>query len=163
MFNDGGTTPCHLLMPSIQIIMKTLIIPLAVLFCFACKPKSTTTADSIQGVWQNTKSYELRNNDTLYDEGRNEHKIYYKGYVMWTAEPKDSNEEHGFGTYTFKNDTLKETLSIYSIPMKIAIKEMGTNEFVLKIDLKENSFMQAYSYVSNATTHYRQEHYKRLK
>ena len=142
---------------------KTLIILSVFSLCFACNNRPEVTRDPLEGVWLNTKNYDISPTDTTLDKGRNEHKIYYKGYFMWNAEPNGTNEEHGFGTYKLENDSLTETLLVCSASMKQSINEIGTNEFKIWINIEKNSFDQMLKYKINDTTYYRHEYYSRLK
>ena len=77
---------------------------------------------------------------------------------MWTSDPApDSSEWHGYGTYTYKNDTLTETLISMSIPMR-----SDNNTYSIMVDLGENSFKQVIEFENNDTIYQNIEVYKKL-
>ena len=116
------------------------------LICIACNQKNHTTAsnetieldDPMEGVWKLISYCRLANEDTTFkSENSNEHKIYLDGFVMWNHDPDpDSSEWHGFGTYTYNNGMVTETLTSMSITMRSYIPSP------MRIDLGENSFKQ---------------------
>ena len=152
--------------------MKNLLLAFLGLFlCFACNQKTDTSVqseiiepiDPMEGVWEQTKSYQIWHVDTLnFHDSLIQHKIYLDGYVMWNADPEpDSTEWHGFGTYKYDNGVLTERLISVSIPMKAA---MGSDdEAILKIDLDEDTFKQTIEGIYNDTTYQLIEHFKRIK
>jgi hypothetical protein len=87
-----------------------------------------------------------------------QHKIFLDGYVMWTRNPAiDSSEWHGYGTYTYKNDTLTETLSSMSLTMR-----SDDNIYSILVELGENSFKQLSEIEYNDTIYQNIEVYKKL-
>ena len=106
--------------------------------------------DPMEGVWELISYCRLANEDTTFkSENSTEHKIYLDGYVMWNHEPDpDSSEWHGFGTYTFKDGMVTETLITMSIPMR---RFYAPNP--MKIVLGENSFEQVQTSSSNGITY----------
>ncbi len=141
-----------------------------VTFCIACNQPSDEGAstqdvrsvDPVEGVWELSSRYWFLDDDTIYaDEVGVQHKIYYDGYVMWTADPgTDSIEWHGYGTYRISNDTLIEKLSSMSLPMKVA---MGSeDEALLKIEYDENFYKQEMAQMFRDTIYQCVEEWKRL-
>ncbi|MCK4699157.1 MAG: hypothetical protein KAT38_02435, partial [Bacteroidales bacterium] len=132
-----------------------------------CNQKTDTTAsnetleliDPMEGVWEQTNYYFLANGDTIFtSDTRVQHKIYLDGYVMWTADPApDSSEWHGYGTYTYKYDTLTETLISMSIPVR-----SDNNIYSIPVDLGKNSFKQVIEWENNDTIYQNIEVYKKL-
>lgn len=150
----------------------TLLLVAIVLFtfCIACNQQSDEGAssnnirvvDPVEGVWERTNHYWVLDDDTIYaDEVGVQHKIYFDGYVMWTADPgTDSSEWHGYGTYRLSNDTLIEKLSSMSLPMKVA---MGSeDEVMLKIEYDKNFFKQEMDQVFRDTIYLAVEEWKKL-
>lgn len=132
-----------------RLILLFILIP----FCIACNQQSdegksnedVLGVDPIEGVWELSNFYWVKDGDTLYPEPEEigfQHKIYLDGYVMWTADYEShSSEWHGYGTYRLNNDTLIEKLLSMSLPMQA---EMGSeDEVILKIDYDKNSYKQA--------------------
>jgi hypothetical protein len=123
-------------------IFKYLFLVFSVfLICIACNKKTDTTVsyDPMEGVWEQTNFYQLMLGDTLVSiDTLVQHKIFLDGYIMWTRNPGiDSSEWHGYGTYTYKNDTLTETLSSMSLTMR-----SDDNIYTILVELGENSFKQ---------------------
>ncbi|CAM1333096.1 hypothetical protein [Tenacibaculum aestuariivivum] len=94
--------------------MKKIFLLILFVICISCnykiKDKKQLTLNLMEGVWRLSEFYHVANGDTIIkDTTKIQHKIYLNGYVMWNASP-DSNlsEWHGFGTYTYKNDTIIE-------------------------------------------------------
>jgi hypothetical protein len=132
-----------------RLILLFLLFP----FFMACNQQSDEgvsnkddlEVDPIEGVWELTNQYWVKDGDTLLlgpDEIGVKHKIYLDGYVMWTADPSsDSSEWHGYGTYSLNNDTLIEKLLSMSMPMKA---EMGSqDEVILQIEYDKDFCKQA--------------------
>ena len=139
-------------------------------FCIACNQQSDEGAssknirdvDPVEGVWELTNRYWVMEDDTIYaDEVGVQHKIYFDGYVMWTADPgSDSSEWHGYGTYRLSNDTLIEKLSSMSLPMKVA---MGSeDDALLKIEYDENFYKQEMAQMFRDTIYQCVEEWKKL-
>ena len=129
--------------------MRKLIIMCSVLLLCSA---NTRTADSnsavetldsidpVEGVWERSNRYWVLDDDTIYADPTPglRHKIYYDGYVMWTADPApDSSEWYGYGTYQLNNNNLVEKLSTMSLSLQ---EEMGSETEVLLIVEYENSF-----------------------
>ena len=143
-------------------IFKHLFLVFSIfLICIACNQKTDTTApnDPMEGVWEQTYFYQLMLGDTLVTlDNLVQHKIFLDGYVMWTRNPAiDSSEWHGFGTYTYKNDTLTETLTSMSLTMR-----SDDNIYSILVDLGENSFKQLSEIEYNDTIYQNIEVYKKL-
>ncbi len=104
--------------------MKKLIIVFSVfLLCSACN-QTTESVDPVEGVWERSVRYWVLDDDTIYADPTpgSQHKIYYDGYVMWTADPApDSSEWYGYGTYQLNNNILVEKLSTMSLFLQEAI------------------------------------------
>jgi len=90
-----------------------------------------------------------------------QHKIYYDGYFMWTADPgPDSSERHGFGTYQLSSDTLIEKLTSMSLPMK---QYRGSqDEAILKVEYGPDFCKQEMEQPFRDTVYPAVEEYKRL-
>ena len=100
--------------------------------------------------------------DTIYaDDVGVQHKIYFDGYVMWTADPgTDSSEWHGYGTYQLSNDTLVEKLLSMSLPLKLA---MGSeDELMLKIEYDLSLYKQEWEQTFRDTIYLAVEEWKKL-
>ena len=139
-------------------------------FCIACNQQSDEGAssknirdvDPVEGVWELTNRYWVMEDDTIYaDEVGVQHKIYFDGYVMWTADPGiDSSERHGYGTYRLSNDTLVEKLSSMSLTMKMM---MGSKEeTMLKIEYDKNFYKQTIEQTFRDTIYHYNEEWKKL-
>ena len=151
-----------------MIIFKYLFLVFSIfLFCIACNQKTDTTTsnetieliDPMKGVWEQTNFYQLMHGDTLVSiDNLVQHKVFLDGYVMWTRNPAiDSSEWHGYGTYTYKNDTLTETLTSMSLTMR-----SDNNIYSILVDLGENSFKQLSEIEYNDTIYQNIEVYKKL-
>jgi len=149
---------------------KSLVVTSLLIFILACNPTSTDTSlsedakksDPIEGVWELTNHYWILDDDTIYaDEVGVQHKIYFDGYVMWTADPgPDSSEWHGYGTYQLSNKTLIEKLSSMSLPMKL---NMGSeDEVMLRIEYGPNIYKQEMEQVFRDTIYIAVEEWKRI-
>ena len=141
------------------------------LFLFACNQQSddgafnndVLNASSIEGVWELSDRYWVKDGDTLYPDPEEIriHKIFLDGYVMWTSDPaSDSSEWHGFGTYRLNNDTLIEKMLSMSLPMKA---EMGSDqEVIFKIEYDNESFKQKTNSMLRNTVYQLIEEWKKL-
>jgi len=147
----------------------SLVIVL-VAFCIACTQQSKEGAagqdagvtDPVEGVWELTNRYWVLDDDTIYaDEVGVQHKIYYDGYFMWTADPEpDSSEWHGFGTYQLSNDSLIEKLTSMSLPMK---QYMGReDEAIMRVEYGPDFLKQEMEQPFRDTIYLAVEKYKRL-
>ena len=139
-------------------------------FCMACNQPSdegasnpdARVADPVEGVWELTNRYWVIEDDTIYpDDVGVQHKIYFDGYVMWTADPgTDSSEWHGYGTYRLSNDTLIEKLSSMSLTMD---EMMGSeDEAMLIIEYDKNYYKQEIEQVFRDTIYLSVEEWKKL-
>ena len=139
-------------------------------FCIACNQQAdegtsnqdARAVDPVEGVWELRNQYWVLEDDTIYaDEVGVQHKIYFDGYLMWTADPApDSSEWHGYGTYQLSNDTLIEKLLSMSLPLKLA---MGSeDEAMLKIEYDLNFYKQEMEQVFRDTIYLAIEEWKRL-
>ena len=120
--------------------------------------------DPIEGVWELTNQYWVKDGDTLYlgpDEIPVKHKIYLDGYVIWTDEPSsDSLEWHGYGTYRLSNDSLIEKLVSMSLPMKA---ELGSeDEIIYQIEFDKDFCKQATNRLHRGTIYLSVEEWKKL-
>lgn len=135
-------------------------------FCVACTQQSNkdaaSQADPVEGVWELTNHYWVLDDDTIYaDLVGVQHKIYYDGYFMWTADPApDSSEWHGFGTYQLSNDTLIEKLTSMSLPMKL--RRGSDDEVPLKIEYGPEFYKQETPVMFRDTTYLGVEVWKRI-
>ncbi len=139
-------------------------------FCIACNQQSdegtsnqdARAVDPVEGVWELSSQYWVQDDDTIYaDYIGVQQKIFFDGYVMWTADPApDSSEWHGYGTYQLSNDTLIETLS----SMSLAMKEFNNSrvEFVFTIEYELNFFKQEMPQLFRDTIYQVVEEWKRL-
>ena len=121
--------------------------------------KKVKYIDDMEGVWGLSVFYQLANGDTLItNTSKVQHKIYLDGYVIWNTNPApDASEWHGYGTYSYKNDTIIETLSSMSKSMKSDV-----NKYIIPIERGEKSFKQVNTYTNNDTVYKNIEVYKKL-
>ena len=154
----------------IEIIFKSRYIFLAfsfVLIFTACNQskhiaaseKTIGSDDPLEGVWELISYCRLANEDTTFKSQNNtEHKIYLDGYVMWNHDPDpDSSEWHGYGTYTFSDSILTETLTSMSIPMRRFYTPTP-----MKIVFGKDSFEQVQKSEINGVTYQQIWRYKKL-
>ena len=138
--------------------------------CMACNQlsdkgasnKDVRDVDPVEGVWELSNRYWVQYGDTIYaDVVGVQHKIYFDGYVMWTADPgTDSSEWHGYGTYRLSNDTLIEKLSSMSLTME---EMMGSeDEALLIIEYDKNYYKQEMEQVFRDTIYQYVEECKKL-
>lgn len=152
--------------------LKVFLLPAIFLFafCSACKMQSDESKSisvvripgPVEGVWELANRYWVLDDDTIYaDEIGVSHKIYFDGYVMWTADPgPDSSEWHGFGTYQLRNDTLIETYSSMSLAMKDA---NGINsEFLNIVEYDQDFYKQVQEQEFRETIYLYTEEWKKL-
>ena len=99
---------------------------------------ATTGTTSLDGVWSQTKSVDVKGKDTLVGTYK-EYKVYSAGHFMWatkftdTATKKVSNYV-GHGTFTLNNDALTEQLDISNVKgamgkYNIKLKFNGADEY----------------------------------
>ncbi|WP_075602919.1 hypothetical protein [Saccharicrinis aurantiacus] len=132
-----------------------IIMVAYLLICCENKP----TAKSIEGVWELTNFYRIKEADTILNiSDKVQHKIYLDGHVIWNVSSgPDSTEWHGYGTYTFENDTLTEILTSTSIPMR-----SDNNMYLLRVELNGNNFKQIVEFEYYDTLYQHIELYKKL-
>lgn len=114
----------------------------------------------LDGVWKQTKSYEVKGADTSMYNGRIEYKAFYNGYFMFGITDKDSsgniNTGIGFGTYLMQGDNQMQETDLNSSSSVIAGE-------TFTIDLKFNgadSYQQTITHPDSSQT---VEFYERLK
>lgn len=138
-------------------MMKSVLL-LALLLCISCN-STMDKKDKLEGVWKQTNFFRLKEKDTiLKDNSKTQHKIYLDGFFIWNSDAdKDSVEWHGYGTYTFKNDTLVETLTSMSLPLK------GYHSvYPIIIETTNKSLKQIISYQENNINYQNIEIYQKL-
>ncbi|WP_276166668.1 hypothetical protein [Zobellia alginiliquefaciens] len=149
-----------------KISLRNLIFAnfsLLLLVLSSCGSTSSTAeaknATPIDGVWELSHFYNLGNGDTLItDTSKVQHKIYMDGHVIWNTNPApDGSEWHGYGRYTFKNDTITETLTSMSKSM-----QSDVNTYIIPIERSTNSYKQVNTYSRNDTVFQNIEVYKKL-
>ncbi len=119
--------------------------------------KETTTP--LDGVWKQTKSYELQGADTMWYD-RTEYKAFNNGYFMFGQTSKDSlgktSTGIGFGTFSMISDNqMKETdlNSTYAI--------IAGQSFMIDVQLNGNdAYRQIITHPDSSKT---VEFYERLK
>ncbi|MCG1036062.1 hypothetical protein [Polaribacter sargassicola] len=115
--------------------------------------------DKLEGVWEQTNFFRLKEKDTiLKDNSKIQHKIYLDGFLIWNSDAgKDSVEWHAYGTYNLKKDTLIETLTSMSIPLQ------GYNSiYPIVIEVSDSSLKQTINYKENDINYQNIEIYKKL-
>lgn len=137
------------------------------LICMACNKNnqavvskgSSEPHDPLEGVWELISYCRLANEDTTFkSENSTEHKIYLDGFVMWNHDPDpDGSEWHGFGTYTFEEGMVTETLITMSIPMR-----RHSIPTPMKIVLGKNSFEQVQISESGGITYKQIWRYRKI-
>ena len=138
--------------------MKLPIFISLLLLFVSCNNKESKK-DKLKGVWEQTNFFRLKEKDTiLKDNSKIQHKIYLDGFLIWNSNAgKDSLEWHGYGTYKLKNDTLIETLTSMSLPLK------GYHSiYPIVIETTENSLKQIINYKENNLNYQNIEIYKKL-
>lgn len=123
------------------------------------KSSAVIDTDKLEGVWEQTNYFRLSGTDTiLKDDTKVQHKIYLDGYFMWNSEAReDMKEWHGYGSYTLKNDTLIETLTSMSIPLRDY-----TYVFPIVVEIKDGSLKQTIHYKENDINFQNIEIYKKV-
>lgn len=142
--------------------ISVLILFLLSIFIFtfeSCESKQNKKLDPMEGVWELTHFYHTANGDTLIiDTKKTQHKIYLDGFVIWNVSPTSKTDEwHGFGTYSFSNDTITEKLTSMSNSMK-----SDNNTYIIPIELKKNIYKQINTYTANDTLYQNIEVYKKI-
>ena len=132
-------------------VLKAIVASLFLVFLASCNSNTKLekkNEDPLQGVWKLNAFYTLANADTIVkDYSKVQHKIYLNGHVLWNTDT-DANgvDWSGYGTYTFKNDTITETLTSTSKSMKSDV-----NTYVIPIDFYTDSYKQVNTYYRNDT------------
>ncbi|MFC2110105.1 hypothetical protein ACFLRU_05755 [Bacteroidota bacterium] len=121
--------------------------------------KKNEKINSMEGVWELSQFYHLANGDTIIiDTTKVQHKIYLNGHVIWNTDPdKNSSEWHGYGTYSYKNDTIIENLTSMSKSMKSDV-----NTYVIPIEHNTTSYKQVNTYSNNDTIYHNIEVYNKI-
>ena len=91
---------------------------------------STTGTSALDGIWQQTKSMDVKDGKDTVVGTYNEYKVYNAGHFMWATKYNDTAAKKmvnmvGHGTFTLNNDALTEQLDMSSragITGKYAIK-----------------------------------------
>lgn len=144
-------------------ILNLFFIILISVFCISCESKlndkKVKKLDPMQGVWELTEFYHIKNGDTLItDRDKVQHKIYLDGYVMWNTNPEsDSSEWHGYGSYTYKKDTVVEILTSMSASMKSDV-----NKYIIPVKHSYKTYKQINIYKNKDTIYKNIEVYKKL-
>lgn len=118
--------------------------------------KATSPLD---GVWKQTKSYELKGTDTAW-YNRTEYKAFNDGYFMFGITDKDSTGKIttgiGFGTFSMEGDNQMKETDLNSSYAIIA----GQSFFIdIKLDGNDN-YMQSITHPDSTKT---VEFYERMK
>ncbi|CAM4339082.1 hypothetical protein [Zobellia nedashkovskayae] len=146
--------------------LKSIILAstfLLTIICISCNAtgnlEKVSNSSAIDGVWELSHFYNLGNGDTLsVNTSKVQHKIYLDGHVIWNTDPAaDASEWHGYGTYTFKNDTIIETLTSMSKSM-----QSDVSTYVIPIERSNNTYKQVNTYERNDTIFQNIEIYKKL-
>ncbi len=124
----------------------------------------TDAESKIEGVWKMTQLSVANNGNTtvICEDGSSvlQHKIYSKGYVMWTRLADiNATEWHGFGTYRFEDGKLIETLLTTSQSMEKYMENQGSRDFIIELDIDENQYTQTTCHEAGCTI----EKYERVR
>ncbi|MEM7085303.1 MAG: hypothetical protein AAF489_03925 [Bacteroidota bacterium] len=130
-------------MKKISLIACCLLI--ALVFISATKKESSSTAKSLEGVWELKHQFIFENNeilDTMYNlNGYRQVKMYSKGKVMWSRfNPNDSNEWFGYGTYRIVDGFLEERLEYASNSMMRIVDTVQVFRF--ELEMEKNRYSQ---------------------
>lgn len=141
---------------------KFLFLSLAIVLFASCNTQDNgknQNQDPLQGVWKLDAFYTLANADTIVKNyNKVQHKMYLNGYVIWNADTDENGVDwSGYGTYSFKNDTITETLTSTSKSMKSDV-----NTYVIPIDFNVNSYKQVNTYYRNDTVFKNIEIFKKI-
>ncbi|WP_405562151.1 hypothetical protein [Polaribacter sp. Asnod6-C07] len=128
-------------------IFKAIILSVFLGLLVSCNNKNNVQAP-LKGVWKLDAFYTLANSDTIVKEyNKVQHKIYLNGHVLWNTDTdKNGVDWSGYGTYTFKNDTITEKLTSTSKSMKSDV-----NTYVIPIEFNTNTYKQVNTYYRNDT------------
>jgi len=133
------------------------------LICISCNStinnKKVKKLNQMEGVWELSEFYHLANGDTIItDTTKVQHKFYLDGHVIWNTDPaEDTSEWHGYGTYTYKNDTIIEILTSMSKTMKSDV-----NKYIIPIERGTKWYKQVNTYEKNDTIYKNIEVYRKL-
>lgn len=141
---------------------KFLFLSLAIVLFASCNTQDNgknQNQDPLQGVWKLDAFYTLANADTIVKNyNKVQHKMYLNGYLIWNADTDENGVDwSGYGTYSFKNDTITETLTSTSKSMKSDV-----NTYVIPIDFNVNSYKQVNTYYRNDTIFKNIEIFKKI-
>jgi hypothetical protein len=105
----------------------------------------TEISNGLKGTWELTGFYNYKDNmvvDSFKTSSNSRQlKMYTDTKVMWCKHrPADSSEWFGYGTYSYKNDTLVEILDFGSMVMEEVIAEK--KQFKFELQLQPNHFQQ---------------------
>lgn len=149
---------------NLKTFRSLFLLASVLIICAACSSASdnkndNTKSSKIDGVWKLTHFYKLADGDTIMtDTKKIQHKIYLDGYVIWNVNAtSDASEWHGYGTFTFKNDTITEVLTSMSKSMKSDV-----TKYVSPIILGKNTYKQVLRYENNGINYQHIEVYKKL-
>jgi hypothetical protein len=139
--------------------IKILFFCLAFVFISSCKDETETESNTeitnheveteisngLKGTWELTGFYNYKDNmvvDSFKTSSNSRQlKMYTDTKVMWCKHrPADSSEWFGYGTYSYKNDTLVEILDFGSMVMEEVIAEK--KQFKFELQLQPNHFQQ---------------------
>lgn len=143
-----------------RVFKKLSYLILISLISMSCNSRTNEKKiETMEGVWELSEFYHLANGDTLLiDTTKVQHKIYLDGHVIWNTDPaQDASEWHGYGTYTFQNDTIIEKLISMSKSMKSDI-----NTYIIPIERINNSYKQVNTYTNNDTVYHNIEIFKKI-
>ncbi|WP_405293529.1 hypothetical protein [Algibacter sp. Ld11] len=143
-----------------RVFKKLSYLILISLISMSCNSRTNEKKiETMEGVWELSEFYHLANGDTLLiDTTKVQHKIYLDGHVIWNTDPaQDASEWHGYGTYTFQNDTIIEQLISMSKSMKSDI-----NTYIIPIERINNSYKQVNTYTNNDTVYHNIEIFKKI-
>ncbi len=149
-------------MPSLfknnSVVKLSLLLTLFI-SCNTQQNKENKNTDPLQGVWKLDAFYTLANADTIVkDYNKIQHKIYLNGHVLWNTDTdKNGVDWSGYGTYTFKNDTIIEKLTSTSKSMKSDV-----NTYVIPIEFKKDAYKQVNTYYRNDTVFRNIEIFKKI-
>ena len=141
------------------ILANLLFLLLVCISCNSTINKKVNKLKPMEGVWELSEFYHLANGDTIImDTTKVQHKLYLDGHVIWNTDPApDASEWHGYGIYTYKNDTIIEILTSMSKTMKSAI-----NKYIIPIERGNKWYKQVNTYKNNDTIYQNIEVYKKL-
>lgn len=137
---------------------KILVLSLALVFISSCKDQTQQTTEIVEvekipdandkglnGTWELVGFYNYKDNVVVdsfkTNSGARQLKMYTDTKVMWCKHMSaDGSEWFGYGTYSYKDNTLTEVLDFGSEVMNEVIAEKKVFKFDL--DLQSNRFQQ---------------------